>query len=40
MVTSMDQVGTGVYRLGTKAHIFFLFVEDGEATLMDAGCSK
>ena len=35
----MQHVGDGVHRLGTRRHNFYLIVEDGQATLIDAGCS-
>ena len=36
----MDQVGDGIYRLGTVIHNFYLIAEGGKATVVDAGCSK
>ncbi len=36
----MQQVGDGIYRLGTAIHNFYLIVEDAKATVVDAGCSK
>lgn len=35
----MKQVADNVYRLGSEGHNFYLVVEDGEATMVDAGCS-
>lgn len=35
----MEQVADSVYALGTKGHNFYLLVEDGEVTMIDAGCS-
>ena len=40
IVEAMEQVTQGVYRLGTRSHNFYVLVEDGEATVIDAGCSK
>ncbi len=36
----MQQVGDGVYRLGTDIHNFYLLTDGGKATVVDAGCSK
>ena len=36
----MQQVGEGIYRLGTNVHNFYLITEGGKATVIDAGCSK
>jgi len=36
----MQQVGEGIYRLGTDIHNFYLLTEGGKATVVDAGCSK
>ena len=33
----MEQVASGVYRLGRKRHNFYLIVEKGQATVVDAG---
>lgn len=35
----MDQVADGVYRLGRKRHNFYLIVEQGRSTVVDAGGS-
>ena len=36
----MQQVGEGIYRLGTGIHNFYLLTERGKAIVIDAGCSK
>jgi len=36
----MDEVGDGIYRLGTAIHNFYVITEEGKATVIDAGCSK
>ena len=36
----MELVSEGIHRLGTKAHNFYVLVEGGKATVIDAGCSK
>ncbi|NND04533.1 MAG: MBL fold metallo-hydrolase, partial [Acidimicrobiia bacterium] len=36
----MQQVGEGIYRLGTDIHNFYLLTAGGKATVVDAGCSK
>lgn len=36
----MEQVAEGLYRLGRKHHNFYLFVEGGRATVVDAGGSR
>jgi glyoxylase-like metal-dependent hydrolase (beta-lactamase superfamily II) len=36
----MDEVGDGIYRLGTAIHNFYVVAEGGKATVIDAGCSK
>jgi glyoxylase-like metal-dependent hydrolase (beta-lactamase superfamily II) len=36
----MDQIGDGIYRLGTAIHNFYVITEGGKATVVDAGCSK
>ena len=36
----MDEVGDGIYRLGTAIHNFYVITEGGKATVIDAGCSK
>jgi len=36
----MDQVGDGIYRLGTVIHNFYVIADGGKATVVDAGCSK
>lgn len=35
----MRQVADNTYRLGSRGHNFYLLIEDGAATLIDAGCS-
>lgn len=35
----MEQVARNVYRLGSRSHNFYLLTGDGEATVIDAGCS-
>ncbi len=35
----MERVAKDTYRLGTRGHNFYLLIEDGEAALIDAGCS-
>lgn len=35
----MRQVADDIHVLGTWGHNFYLIIEDGEATLIDAGCS-
>ncbi|MCP3993969.1 MAG: MBL fold metallo-hydrolase [bacterium] len=35
----MEQVASGIYRLGRKRHNFYLIVEKGQATVIDAGGS-
>ena len=35
----MEQVADTVFALGSEGHNFYLVVEDGEATMIDAGCS-
>ncbi len=36
----MEQVARNVYRLGSRSHNFYLLTDQGEATLIDAGCSR
>ena len=36
----MDQVGDGIYRLGTAIHNFCVIAEGGKATVIDAGCPR
>ena len=36
----MEQVAEGLYRLGRKHHNFYLIVEGGQATVVDAGGSR
>jgi glyoxylase-like metal-dependent hydrolase (beta-lactamase superfamily II) len=36
----MDEVGNGIFRLGTDIHNFYVITEGGKATVVDAGCSK
>lgn len=36
----MRQVASNTYRLGSRSHNFFIITEDGEATVIDAGCSR
>lgn len=36
----MEQVALNVYRLGSRSHNFYLMTDEGEATLIDAGCSR
>ena len=36
----MDEVGDGIYRLGTAIHNFYVIADGGKATVIDAGCSK
>lgn len=35
----MKQVADSIYCLGSEGHNFYLIVRDGEATMIDAGCS-
>ena len=37
-MTQPTQVAEDIYRLGSSAHNFYLVVDQGEATLIDAGC--
>ncbi len=36
----MEQVSESIYRLGTAIHNFYVIVEGGKATVVDAGCSR
>lgn len=36
----MEQVAEGLYRLGRRHHNFYLFIEGGRATVVDAGGSR
>jgi glyoxylase-like metal-dependent hydrolase (beta-lactamase superfamily II) len=36
----MEQVASNIYRLGSRSHNFYLMVDGGEATVIDAGCSR
>lgn len=34
----MQQVADGIHRLGSRSHNFYLIVENGQSTVIDAGC--
>lgn len=36
----MEQVAANTYRLGSRSHNFYLMTDGGEATVVDAGCSR
>jgi len=36
----MERVGDGIYRLGSRMHNFYVFVDGGAATVVDAGASR
>ena len=36
----MEEVGDGIFRLGTAIHNFYIIADGGKATVVDAGCSK
>lgn len=36
----MQRVTDGIYRLGSKAHNFYIYIEGGAATVIDAGGSR
>lgn len=36
----MEQVTDGIYRLGSSVHNFYLYVDDGAVTVIDAGGSR
>ena len=36
----MEHVSESIYRLGTAIHNFYVIIEGGKATVVDAGCSK
>lgn len=36
----MEQVASNTYRLGSRSHNFYLIADGGEATVIDAGCSR
>ena len=35
----MQRVAGDIFRLGSRSHNFYLLVEDGQSTIIDAGCS-
>ena len=36
----MEHVADGVMRIGSRAHNYYLIIEDGRVTIVDAGCSR
>ncbi len=36
----MEQVAEGIHRLGSRFHNFYVVVDQGAATVVDAGCSR
>src|SRR5680860_163881 len=36
----MEQVALNVHRLGSRSHNFYVMTDGGEATVIDAGCSR
>lgn len=36
----MEEVAANTYRLGSRSHNFYLLFDGGEATVIDAGCSR
>ncbi len=36
----MEPVADGIFRLGSRSHNFYVIAQDGEATVIDAGCSR